>query len=136
MNTVKDKARIWEQHKIEFPDPPPNYCEHARRFKESADALVADAVRDPTEITLNQSMLLLTKTYWDFYESVPKVCKNHIGTRNGHICLFQVYRETWEKLRALELTNVSRPRVFEPSPPPTPPQIAGVFIGEELEEDE
>jgi hypothetical protein len=60
---------------------------------------------------------------------------------HGHRCIFQVFEDAYEKIRFVEL-DLTPPTIFlqnEPPPVPPlmrPPNIAGIFLGEDLDKDD
>jgi hypothetical protein len=123
---------LWHSHDdFEFGERPADVCPYAARFGQWADELVANAIKDPDVVGINQSKLLLQDKYFEWRAAVPKAHRNHIGAA-GHTCIFQVFEEAYRKLKVVEL-SLTPPMLFLPSPPPptSRPQIAGIFIGEE-----
>ena len=112
------------------------YCDCAKHFEAWTEELITQATQEPNDISVNIAMLLLLRKYWEWYVSVPKNHQNHIGTRNHHRCIFQVFKDAYFRLHALAL-SLTPPRLFEPPPPePEPTQtIAGIFIGVDEEGD-
>lgn len=133
---------IWQIRDFELPAPGPNFCVFARQFNDWVGKVCTDAVRDPTDIGINQAKVLLVDRYFEWYSAVPQAHKNHLGTRDSHTCIFQVFLNAYTTLKAAELSITHPPRFFEPPSPPTQvhvkkvvqPQIAGLAIGEEVEE--
>jgi hypothetical protein len=115
------------------PDPLPNRCEYAEGFFTICTRVLEKARKAPSELAVNQALLQLQNQCWLHYEDAPKAHKNHIGTRSTHSCLHQVYaygyRELRDLLRAVNPPPVRRQsqRMADPRP-----QIAGIFLGEEV----
>lgn len=114
-------------------------CEYAEAFLEWAEGELADALRDPDVVTINQAKLQLQDKYFSWLEVLPK--RDHrqrTTTRPGHICVVHVYEEVYHLLRNAELSLTPPPLYIPPPPPPppAPPQIAGIFIGEQGDVDQ
>lgn len=106
-------------------------CPLAQDFARYCESTLEKVRQAPSEVSLNIAHLQLQAQYWARYETAPAAHKNHIGIRNRHTCLFQVYRRYYLELRDL-LLSVNPPLLREPLPPPPaplPPQIAGVPFG-------
>jgi hypothetical protein len=114
------------------PDPLPNRCEYAESFFGICARMLEKVRKSPTELAINRALLQLQNQYWMHYEDAPKAHKNHIGVRNTHSCLHQVYAYGYGELRDL-LRNVNPPPLRRESRrQPDRPQIAGIFIGEDV----
>ena len=125
LNGVQSAQEIAEY--VEFPDEP-EVCRYAQAFSGWA-AQALDLGEEPNVVAVNQAKVLLVDKYFDYFSVVPKRHRYHSSPR-GHICIFQVFLQYYQQLRALEL-SLTPPMLFLPPPPPPPPQIAGIFIGEE-----
>lgn len=132
---------IWRTQDFELPDPPEDLCPFAERFQTWWQEIYTEATQQPTDISINQAKVQLVDRYWQWYATAPKAHQNIIGNRDGHTCIFQIFQRAYASLRAVELSQPEFIRLFEP-PPPAPvinlkrvvqPQIAGLFVGEELE---
>ena len=128
-----NQPRTFQLEEAEEEDP---YCPYAREFQLWADELSLRLHRYVTSVSINQAKVLLLDKYMAWRESVPKTHQNYIGAQ--HICLFEVFDQTYRKLRAAELV-LTPPVLFEPPreivrieppPPPPTPQIHGIVIGE------
>jgi len=128
---------IWEQFDdFEFSEQPARLCRYAQAFSDWT-AQTLDICQDSTIVEVNQAKVLLIDKYFEYFSIVPKRHRYHLSPR-GHICIFHVFVQFYQELKALEL-SLTPPMLFvppPPPPPPPPPQIAGVFIGEEIEEEE
>jgi hypothetical protein len=113
-------------------DPLPNRCAEADRFYGVCVSMLDKVRQAPDELAINVALLQLQHQYFLRYEIAPKGHKDHIGTRNGHCCLHQVWRYFYGQLREL-LLAVNPPPMRPPAPPPAPPQIDGIFLGDDLE---
>ncbi len=114
----------------------PERCNFAQRFHEWAGALCNGAYERRNSVSVTQAVVLLTHKYFEWRAYVPNSHRNRLGSR-GHVCIFQVFAEAYERLKVLEL-SLSPPAIFLPPipaslPPPasTTRNIAGIFIGEE-----
>jgi hypothetical protein len=122
--------QLWHRHDdFELGEPEPDYCPYAEQFHRWADGLCETATQRATVVSLNQGKILLVDRYFQMRATVPKSHRNHLSGRSGHTCIFQVFEESYERLRAVEL-SLTPPMLFLPEQP-RPPQIAGIFIGEE-----
>ena len=108
------------------------HCKHAAEFAQWAQEQIERARENPTAISINQAKLFLLDRYWDWYASVGSRHQKHIGQRNSHTCIFQVFAESYAQLRALELSTTPPP-ITEPSSAPREPmaQIPGLVLGME-----
>ncbi len=135
---------LWHRHEHEFELPPteeeqPTLCVYARKFNTWAEELCAGAIQTPSIVSINQSKVLLLDKYMEWRNFVPK--RHRLYTGNAHFCIFHVFESIYDRLKVVEL-SLTPPMLFLPEPPqppptfapPSPPQIAGVFIGELDEE--
>lgn len=132
--------RIWQRFsdfgfeekpkEVEHPERSPPTCEYAQAFTMTAQELCQPALDQPTHVTVNQCLLLLTKKYWEFYYVVPKRHRQQIGER-GHRCIHGVFQHFYEVLKCQEL-RLQPPMFFlsgpvstslppRPEPPLIPP---------------
>jgi hypothetical protein len=126
---------IWNQSKhLEFStQEPPTLCPFGRKFSDWAKALCSGVHDDANIAAINRAKVLLLDKYFDWRSVVPKTHRHHAGV-SGHQCILHVLIESYEFLRALEL-SLTPPAQFFPAPSSLPealppPQIAGIFIGE------
>ncbi|MCL5960830.1 MAG: hypothetical protein M1358_16275 [Chloroflexi bacterium] len=123
---------LWRRFQdFELPDEEPRRCVFAQEFFRWTSQLCLGVAQDPSIVCVNQAKILLLDRYFEWRSFAPKSHRNRLGT-NGHNCIFQVFSETYERLKVVEL-SLTPPMLFLPSPPPpapAPPQIAGIFIGE------
>lgn len=135
-----DFERLWFQE-FGLPDEQPNYCFYARKLALWAEQLCFTVLQEPCLVSINQSKLQLQDKFFEWYIVVPK--KHRVLISANHICLFQVYQLAYERLRVAELA-ITPPLLFlppppaalpppPPPPPPVQPQIAGIFLGEQLD---
>ena len=117
-NVAKDLKVVTEQ---------PRLCSYAAKFSEWADQLCAEVAKEPKIATVNQGKLLLQDKYFECTKSVPPQHRVHSG--KSHLCIFQVYAQTYERLRAVELSL--KPLLLPEVPLP---QYAGIILGQ-LEEE-
>jgi len=127
---------LWDRNNDFELQEPVNLCRHARAFSDWADwaTQVLGLNNNPNIVAVNQAKVLLVDKYFEWYSVVPKRHRHRLGNR-GHTCIFQVFLQVYQQLKALEL-SLTPPMLFLPSPPPPPPQIAGIFIGEVIGEEE
>ena len=124
-NLFDDSWRRFDD--FEFQEPV-DVCSYAQAFSDWA-ARTLDISQNPSVVLVNQAKVLLVDKYYEWYSIVPKRHRYHLSPR-GHTCIFQVFLQFYQQLKALEL-SLTPPLLFLPPPPPPPPQIAGIFIGEE-----
>lgn len=128
-------SEMWHRHDdFEFSEPQPDFCPLAAQFSQWAVDLISEVSDRSTEAAVHIGKLLLLDRYWAFYNTVSKVHKNHIGTREGHVCIFQVFQNAYNALHTLEL-SLTPPRMNEPPPPEyveakRMAQIPALFLGE------
>lgn len=121
---------IWTRFgDFEFAEEPVNFCCYAEEFAEWANGLVATVAQEPSVVSVNQAKLLLQDKWHDWRSIVPKRHRDRLSPK-GHTCIFQVYVLAYSQLRVVEL-SLTPPLLFLPPPPPQPPEIAGIFLGEE-----
>jgi hypothetical protein len=116
-------------------------CSYAQHFAVFAEGLVLEEARGPTQIGVNQKMLLVTKKYFEWRAVVPIGHRDRISKRS-HTCIFHVFERTFMQLKALEL-SLTPPMLFlppPPAPPPPPvepqqPQVKVITLGEVLGEE-
>jgi len=110
---------LWNRYEdLELPETEPKSCPYAKIFAEWADEL-CNVTKEPDIVSVNQAKILLLDKYFEWYNAVPKKHRQRIGDR-GHICLYQVFMRSYERLRQAEL-EITPPMLFIPPPPPTPP---------------
>jgi hypothetical protein len=120
---------IWERFDdFEFSEETVRLCRFAQAFSDWA-SLVLDLGPNPNIVAVNQAKVLLVDKYFEYFSIMPKRHRYHFSPR-GHVCVFQVFLQSYQHLKAIEL-SLTPPMLFLPPPPPPPPQIAGIFIGEE-----
>lgn len=122
---------IWRRFDdFEFSDAPVQRCAYAESFFNWAIRML-DLTEDAGVVGLNQAKVLLVDKYFEHFSIAPKRHRYHFSPR-GHVCIFQVFLEIYQQIKARELA-LSPPMLFLPrrTPPSPPPQIAGIFIGEE-----
>lgn len=110
-----------------------SFCVFAQKFSEWAKELCAKAADDTSIVKINQAKILLVDKYFEWRSVVPKSHRSRVGM-TGHFCIFHVFEQAYDGLRAFELA-LTPPMLFLPAAPapllpPPPPQIAGIFIGE------
>jgi hypothetical protein len=114
-----------------------DYCAYAQIFHRWCGELLSQFVDSgPTPVRLAQAKVLLQDRYFGLRASVPKSHRNRMGG-HGHICIFQVYEQAYQKIRLVELT-LTPPQVVVPTPPPPQaapkPALLGITLGEVLGE--
>lgn len=134
----RDFERAWQQGDFNFSqaEEEEDICVYAQRFARWATEICQAEAAEPTQIGINQKMLLLTKKYFEWRTAVPKSHKDRIGERS-HICIFHVFERSYFHLKALEL-SINPPLLYLPTPPPAPAQmvreVGGVYLGELLDD--
>lgn len=126
----------WRRHDdFELPDEQPNRCEYAQPFSDWFERLYVDVAREASIVKINQDKVLLLDKYMEWRAFAPKRHRNYAG--GGHTCLFHVFEASYNRLKTLELA-LTPPLLFMPPEPSRalvvpPPQIAGIFLGEQDE---
>lgn len=119
---------IWTRFDdFELPEIPANLCSYALAFSNWA-VQALDVSQDPTIYAVTKAKLLLVDRYFEWYSIAPSRHRYHFSP-NGHTCIFQVFIQCYQRLKALEL-SLTPLLLIEPPPPPPPPQIAGIFLGD------
>jgi hypothetical protein len=142
MDTPSNFFALWnslEEFDPTHDQPDVPTCLFAQEFSKWATELYTKATSNPSIVAINQAKVLLTDKFFEFRGLVPKAHRRRIG-KAGHECIFQVFEKTYLALRWTEI-QLTPPKFSEerPSPPPLPPpppppQIAGIFLGELLDE--
>ena len=114
-----------------------NHCAYAQIFHRWSGELLSQFVEtSPTPVRLTQAKVLLQDRYFGLRASVPKSHRNRMGG-HGHVCIFQVYEQAYQKIRLVELT-LTPPQVIVPTPPAPQlapkPALLGITLGEVLGE--
>jgi len=136
MNLETRFDTLWNRFDdFELPEQQNTLCAYAHQFSQWVSALLTDATTKPNLVTINQAKLQLLDKYFEWRAYVPKPHRERTGGRSGHTCIFHVFVDAYQTLKVTEL-SLTPPLLFlpEPAPPPLPPQIAGIFIGEQDEE--
>ena len=108
----------------------PDRCVFASSFHDYASRLCQEVTQGPSDVKINQAMLLIAKRYLEWFSVVPKRHRYHLS-ENGHTCIFQVFVQTFQQLMSLEL-SISPPRLFLPAPPPPrQPAEFRLWLGDE-----
>ena len=120
---------LWSRFdSFEFAEEQTQYCKYAQSLLDWANREL-DLSEAVGIVGLNQAKVILVDKYFEYFCIVPKRHRYHLSP-SGHTCIFQVYLELYQRLKASELA-LSPPKLFLPSPPRPMPQIAGIFLGEE-----
>lgn len=134
MNNDPQFVVIWRRfEEFEFEEVTAHFCRYAEAFQNWASTTLE--INSADLVTLNQAKVLLVDKYFEFFSIVPKNHRYYFHPK-GHICIYQVFLDTYRRIKAREL-SLTPPMLFIPPPPkPTPPpppapQIAGIFFGEE-----
>ncbi len=130
---MMDRKQIDEawQNLTVFEAQPPGRCPPAEAFAAWAMALIEQTRQQPALATIHAALLHLQERFWEYHRDLPKAHRQRMGKPN-HICVFQVYEESYAALRQLQLALLPAPASPQPSP-----QLAGarwVFIGEPVTE--
>ena len=124
--------KIWNNIPfITVPETIENFCLYARGFSAWGNQLIKE-IAEPNIVAVNQAKVQLLDKYFEWYRYVPRAHRLKAGTQ-GHICIFQVFEATYERLKVLEL-SLTPPLLFLPAQIPgfrEPSQIAGIFLGED-----
>lgn len=117
------------------PAKEPFLCPLAASFAAWANELVDRILGEPDVVAINQAKVLLVDRFFEYRNYAPKKHRVISNSGGGHICIFQVFEEHYERLKAVELA-LTPPLLFLPEPPrelvtaEPPVQIAGIFLGE------
>lgn len=122
---TKERFILVEQEQ----DPEVNLCAPAHAMAEICETMLVKVRQAPDELTINIALLQLQQQYFLRYEAAPKPHRNHVGTRNGHTCIFQIWHSYYSQLR--ELLMAVNPPPLRPLSPPRRAEINGIFLGEE-----
>lgn len=108
-----------------------NHCKYAQVFEQWAVDLLREYVRrEPNMVSFAQAKVHLIDRYFEWRVAVPKSHRNRIG-EGGHTCIFHVFEQAYHQIKMAEL--ILAPSVVVVSPPPAPPalpQVAGIYLGE------
>ncbi len=84
----------------------------------------------PDPVRINQMKLRLLDRYFEWVAVAPKAHRYKTSTQ-GHLCLYHVFKEAYDKLKALELA-LTPPMLFVPElPRPRRPEYPALAIGDE-----
>jgi hypothetical protein len=118
---------------VRTPSRFPDTCAVTKPYALWCDTLLAEVEKRRTREAVKVAVYESFMAYMRLYHTLPREHKNHIGTRTGHCCAFQVLIETYDALARIELTLL--PAVFAEPAPPTPVPAARVnrlHLGEDL----
>lgn len=115
------------------------YCPYAREFKAWIEDLEVSLRAKATVVTINQAKILVLDKYMAWREAVPRDHQRYTGP--DHCCIYHVFEEMYQKLKAAELA-LTPPMLFLPESRVhrrqvkrlEVPQIMGISIGESDEE--
>ena len=100
------------------------------------DQLLSEEIQY-TVVSINQAKIQLVDKFFEWYRYVPRNHKLRMGS-SGHTCIFQVFENGYQRLKVIEL-SITPPLLFLPVNAsvivPPVPRIAGIFLGEDLDED-
>lgn len=140
MVTQTQFDELWRQGEALVLQPAAPYCEHAAAFRTWLQAHVEPLLTtSPSVSALTQAKVLTLDKYFEWRRCVPHRHKG-IGGKGKHLCLFQVFEQTYEKIKQAELALAPAPpvaaapsRVIEVKPEPAAPalvQVPALFLGE------
>src|SRR6266542_3735140 len=95
-------------------------CPFAESFSKWAEELVGRTLHMPSVVAINQAKILLLDKYFEWRSYVPRKHRVIVGQQSGHICIFQIFEQNYERLKLVEL-SLTPPMLFIPAPPPEPP---------------
>ncbi len=112
------------------PDPLADPCPAAKAMIGVCQPLLDKVRLAPDEVSINVALLQLQQQYHLRYEGASRAHKDHIGTRNNHTCLHQVWCHYYAQFR--ELLLAVNPPPLRPAPPPAAPQptLLETILGE------
>jgi len=124
--------RLWHQNDdFALAAPKPKLCPYAQQFLSGRNPAV-EGCRGGEHRLGEPGQAVAAGPLHGLARGCPAAHRNLGGSRSSHMCIFQVFEETYQKLKTVEL-SLTPPMLFLPSPPPPPPpppQIAGIFLGE------
>mgnify|MGYP001145119920 CR=1 FL=1 len=134
-------AQAWERHNtFAFSEKAEELvsCRYAEQFSRYVEEQYQAAAQNPSHIALNQALLQVCKKYWEWFYVIPK-SHRHVVDGRKHRCVHLVFREAYEKLKALEMM-LQPPILYLPPPPPPPAspvldRFSGVTLGEVIGEE-
>lgn len=131
-------SSLWSQARgIEVVEEKKKVCSYAKEFSKWVDQLLSEEIQY-SNVSINQAKIQLVDKFFEWYRYVPRSHKLRMGSR-GHTCIFQVFENGYQRLKVIELT-ITPPLLFLPTNQtvllPPPPRIAGIFLGEDLDEGE
>jgi hypothetical protein len=114
-------------------------CSFAEKYYQLLEGICQRAVQSTDLVTINQAKILLLDKFNEWRNFAPR---SHQGITNTHICIFEVFMDQYQHLREAEI-QLTPPPLYVPAPPlpptevkvPEQPQLAGLFLGEKLDED-
>ena len=113
---MKDKIALdydgyLEKYAVEFelPNRQPNIggrddCSLALMFQRWFEPRCQILEEAPTLLALQQLKLQLADKYMEVYSVAPLSHRNHVGLRDGHRCIFQVFMESMVRLHVLQIS--------------------------------
>jgi hypothetical protein len=126
-------SRIWgEIEEFRFPDRQAEPCAYARRFAGWTEQLFGTVMRHPTRAGISVAKVALLDRFFEYRAHMPQPHRNRLGTV-GHPCVFQVFEEAFEKIRAAELLLAPDAVLSlgpSPAPPPARAPQPGVYFGD------
>ena len=103
-------------------------CPYAVPFKSYCEALLAETLRYPTDISVNLAQLDLQTKFHAWYSHAPAACLRHFKPKKGFLCLYQIYHETY--MQVFELHNRVIPPRLREAPPIQVIEVDGPTLGE------
>jgi hypothetical protein len=85
------------------------YCAYGHRFSLWAEELLSQVTASRTLLSVQHAKLLLVDKYFEWRSFAPRSHQDRTSTRQGHICIFQVFIDAYEALKTIELSLTPPP---------------------------
>ena len=129
MDSLPSFESLWNGvENFDLSEEPLKVCPFAQKFSTLTEDLLANVTKEPSIALIIWTKAALLDRYFEWYVVVPKSHRNRIRSV-GHKCIFQVFIESCERLKAIELSLT--PTLSLSQPVSSPPQeiSGGIFIG-------
>ncbi len=126
---------VWRTFFHPVPDPKREPCAVAATFAAWTVRVIAQEHAKGTEESTNRALLQLQMRFWECYRELPSKHKRRIS-KPDHTCIFQVYEEAYEALRAVQLSLLPKGPPKEQAMMVPPLQPRWQFFGDPVTEDE
>jgi len=109
-------------------------CPYAIQFQGWVDVQFERELAARDRLTVNRMKIYLLDRYFQYRQAVPKRHLHIGGAGMGHRCIFNVFEDTYNELRVIELGLAPPPIIDVPAVVVSPTRQAqdqGIFIGED-----